>query len=228
MQPAAQKDTSTYSLQDCWNSIGIQGDASCGELANYVHCRNCPVYSGAATVLLERPLPAGYREERTRHFAQESTDTDGAWQTLAIFRIGAEWLALPPAVLAEVSGMRAVHGLPHRHGGAVRGLVNVRGSLLVCVALDWLLDLQPSANAEQMPAERRRLLVVHGERGRLAFAVDEMHGLHRFDTGLLKPMPVTISKTAASYTFAVLPWQEHSVGCLDAAATLQALERGLA
>ena len=37
-------------VNDCWNRIGVRGDRSCPELKQYVHCRNCPVYSaGAAT-----------------------------------------------------------------------------------------------------------------------------------------------------------------------------------
>ena len=41
----------------CWETIGVHGDSSCEELAQHIHCRNCPVYSTAAQGLLDRPIP---------------------------------------------------------------------------------------------------------------------------------------------------------------------------
>ena len=35
--------TSRSTIDDCWNRIGVRGDASCPKLDDYVHCRNCPV-----------------------------------------------------------------------------------------------------------------------------------------------------------------------------------------
>ncbi len=41
-------------IDDCWNRIGIHGDKTCPLLADHIHCRNCAVYSAAATRLLDR------------------------------------------------------------------------------------------------------------------------------------------------------------------------------
>ena len=41
-------------IDDCWNRIGIHGDKSCPLLIDHIHCRNCAVYSAAATRLLDR------------------------------------------------------------------------------------------------------------------------------------------------------------------------------
>ncbi len=231
MKPNHQPEVAGPALKNCWNSIGVHGDASCDALADHVHCRNCPVYSSAANLLLERDLPAGYQDERSCYFAQEKPQDDsGSVQSVAIFRIGAEWLALPSAVLAEVALLRPVHTLPHRQGGAVLGMTNVRGSLLVCVSLTWLLHLQSTALPAdtQLHASGERMLVIQGERGRLVFAVDEMHGMHRFYRHQLQPPPITVTRAAASYTHAALPWRGHIVGCLDAPLLLHALERALA
>ena len=46
-------------LDDCWNRIGVRGDASCPELARHVHCHNCPVHAAAALALLDREPPEG-------------------------------------------------------------------------------------------------------------------------------------------------------------------------
>ena len=58
-------------LDDCWNTIGVAGDQSCGELVRQVHCHNCPVYAAVAGQFLDRPLPAHYRREWTAHYARE-------------------------------------------------------------------------------------------------------------------------------------------------------------
>ncbi len=44
----------TQAIDDCWNRIGIHGDRSCPLLVDHIHCRNCSVYSAAATRLLDR------------------------------------------------------------------------------------------------------------------------------------------------------------------------------
>ena len=46
--PNSASDGTAASINDCWNRIGVRGDASCPELEQHVHCRNCPVYSAAA------------------------------------------------------------------------------------------------------------------------------------------------------------------------------------
>lgn len=179
--------------------------------------------------LLERELPAGYLEERTRQFAQaEAPAESGAAGKAAIFRIEKEWLALPSPVLTEVVPLQPIHPLPHRHGNIVLGVANIRGSLTVCVSLARLLALEPDAAA--MAAERRqqRLLLIEGGRGRLAFAVDEMHGIHPFRERELLPVPQTLARATGRYTTAMLPWRGFTVACLDAERVIHALERGLA
>ncbi|WZB76062.1 hypothetical protein WJ972_09265 [Achromobacter insuavis] len=44
-------------VDDCWNRIGSRGDKRCERLPEYVHCRNCPVYAGAAKRILDRLPP---------------------------------------------------------------------------------------------------------------------------------------------------------------------------
>src|SRR5688572_24784638 len=119
-------------VHDCWNRIGVEGNATCRELAKYIHCRNCPVYSAAGLQLLDRPLPADYRRERAEHYAQRKTISRPARLSVVVFRIAGEWFALPTTAFQEVVEHRAMHTLPHRRRGLALGLVNVRGELLVC------------------------------------------------------------------------------------------------
>ena len=50
-------------IDDCWNRIGVGGDQTCEKLAEYIHCRNCPVYASAAQRNLQRAVGAGYKQE---------------------------------------------------------------------------------------------------------------------------------------------------------------------
>jgi len=216
-------------LNDCWNKIGVRGDGSCPELERHVHCRNCPVYSAAAARLLDGELPAGHLAEWTGHFAGGRKAEEAGTHSVVIFRIGTEWLALPTAVFTEVATLRAVHSLPHRRDGIVLGLANVRGTLLVCVSLGDVLDLEKSAQTKKDHAQtqHRRLLVISREGSRLVFPVDEVHGIHRCQPGELKEVPATVAKATATYTKSVLAWRDRTVGCLDDQLLFYTLNRSL-
>src|SRR5271165_5903239 len=129
-------------LNDCWNKIGVWGNRECGELKNVIHCRNCIVYSSAAAQLLAAELPQDYLERWTAHFATAPKVESRQTQAALIFRIGAEWLALSPANLQEVAEGRPTHSVPQGRSNILLGLANVRGELLVCVALNRLLGLE--------------------------------------------------------------------------------------
>ena len=92
--------------------------------------------------MLDRPLLPEYRREWTEHFAQPKQLAAPARASALVFRINAEWLALPTQAFQEVAERRPVHSLPHRRQGIVLGLVNIRGELLICVSLGHLLGLE--------------------------------------------------------------------------------------
>ncbi len=216
---------------DCWNKIGVRGDRSCPELATYIHCRNCPVYASAAAQLLDRPLPDDYRAAATEHFAATKTVAEATTESVVLFRVGLEWLALPTAMFQEIAAVRPIHSLPHRRGGAVLGLGNVRGELIVCVSLARALAIEPVPAAgagEGASRAHQRLLVVHRDGQRIAFPVDEVHGVHRFHRRALQAVPATVARATAAHTAAVLRWREHTVGCLDAERLWATLNRNLA
>ncbi len=218
---------SAVEISACWSRIGVYGDASCEELEKVVHCRNCPVYSSTGLELLNRPLPEDYRQAWTAHFAQEKKAAAPGNTSAILFRVGAEWLALPTQALQEVAEPRAVHSLPHRRLGVVLGLTNVRGELLVCVSLGHLLGLEGLASRERLRTAHSRLLVASWDEARLAFPVEEVHGTHRFQPEELLAPPATVAKSASSYTQGILYWREQAVGFLDPKALFTALNRSL-
>ena len=216
-------------IDDCWNRIGVRGDSSCPELIQRAHCRNCPVYSASAVDLLSRDAPPGYLTDRTGHFEQVVDGGEDETHSAIVFRIGSEWFALPTLAFDEVADQRAIHALPHRRGGGVLGLVNVRGELLICLSLAKIMGLEESASFGSTKARlgRGRLIILRHAEGRLAFPVDEVHSIHSYAPGDLRPVPATVAKAAASYTSGVLAWSDRVVGCLDGHRILEALNLGV-
>jgi len=216
-------------IDACWSRIGVQGDASCPELAVQVHCRNCPVYSRGALALLDRARVHDL-DEAARMFAADKQEQARGTHSAFLFRVGGEWLGISTAIVDEVADLRAIHSLPHRRSGVVLGLANVRGELLVCVSLAQLLGIEQKAE-EPAPRERRhalrRLLVLRERSLRLAFPVDEVHGTHRYHQAELKPAPSTVARAHDSYSRAVLPWEGRAVGLLDDELLFHSVNRNL-
>ena len=210
----------------CWKRIGIHGDASCPQLQQHVHCRNCPVYSTAAMTLLEAQLPDDYRALWTAHVSRAALRDSEGLESIIVFRLRGEWLALSTRLFDEIAGVRPIHTLPHRHGGLVLGLVNVRGELRACVSLARLLGLHDAQAGAA--TDTQRLLVARQQRDPVAFPVDEVHGVQRFAPHELQAKPATIALAAASYTRAVLPWRQSFVGLLDEQALFHTIDRSLA
>jgi chemotaxis-related protein WspD len=217
-------------LNDCWNRIGVRGDSSCPELQVHVHCRNCPVYSAAAANLLDVEPPPDYLPNWTRHVAREKQIDEAATHSVVVFRIGEEWLALPTAVFREITGIRAIHSIPHRRNYMVMGVAVVRGELLVCVSLRLVLGLDPTVarKRERNRVLEERLLVIEHEGSRTACPVDEVFGIQRYHLRELTEVPAIISKAASTYTKSVLPWQGKSVGILDDQLLFYTFDRSLA
>ena len=142
MSASADKLDPPTTPNPCWSEIGVYGNGLCAELQKFIHCRNCPVYSRAGVQLLDRPLVAEYRQERTEHFAVPAPRPASKRSSALLFRLGHEWLALPTQAFQEVAEHRPIHSLPHRRDGLVLGLLNVRGELLICISLARFLRLQ--------------------------------------------------------------------------------------
>jgi chemotaxis-related protein WspD len=211
------ESTSSIKLNDCWNKIGVWGNRECGELKKVIHCRNCTVYSSAAAQLLGAELPEDYLERWTTHFAIEKKIESRQMQAALIFRIGAEWLAMSPNNLQEIAEVRPIHSVPRGRSNTLLGLANIRGELLVCVALDRVLGLE-KMGPEKGTSKRalyRRMVVAGREGSRFVFPVEEVHGIHWFNPTELKGVPSTVAKAQATYIKGILLWQNNSVGCLD-------------
>src|ERR1044072_1328407 len=203
-------------IYDCWNKIGVRGDKSCPELPLHSHCHNCPAYSAAAAMLIDRESTI-----TANQMTQAPPAKKGDMESVVIIRVGSEWFALSTLLLDEIVGMRTIHSLPHRRNPALLGLANVRGELVVCVSIARLLI------GESAPLPDGRLVVVRQTSGRLAFPVDEVQHAHRYRPEELKPVPASVARPASAFTKGLLAWQGKIVAYLDERLVLEALERSL-
>jgi chemotaxis-related protein WspD len=225
-EPKAADGHGPAEIVDCWKTIGNEGDGTCPDLQSIVHCRNCAAYAGAGARLLDRPMPADYRRERTEHFAARRRTAGGRISALA-FRIGTAWLCLATTVLQEVAECRAIHSIPHRRNRSILGLVNVRGELLLCVSVGWLLGLVPGDGIREPRGNSRRLLVVAWEGKRLAFPADEVHGIIRFQREQVSDPPSTVGKGSRTFTQGMLSWEGRTIAILNAGLLLSTLNQSL-
>ena len=217
-------------IDACWSRIGVRGDRSCPQLASQVHCHNCPTYSAAARRLLDAPASGGYSTQWAESLAQPTPATEADAHSVMIFRLGAEWLAIPTHLCVEVTGARAVHSLPHRRDVAVLGVTNVRGGLLLCISLAAILHVAADATTKAAPKTilTERMLVLGWPEGAVATPVDEVHGVRRFRARDLHDVPATVARGQATYTKGILQWDERSVGLLDEQLLCDTISRSLA
>lgn len=227
--PAIAGDA-TPAIDDCWNRIGVwrRGRETCPELARVVHCRNCERYSAAGRQILQREIPPGYRDAWTRVLAEPERRRQPDTESIVIFRLGDEWLAVPSRIVSEITSARPIRRVPHMRA-LVKGLVNMRGELHLCMSLGALLGLEKGGQPRRVGSVgiSDRMLLIGDRDNRYVFPVTEVHGLHRHHPGELQPVPATLGKSRASYTKGVLRWRDEHVACLDADLLLKALGASL-
>ncbi|GAC1316065.1 MAG: chemotaxis protein CheW [Collimonas sp.] len=218
-------------IDDCWNRIGVRGDASCEQLTLHIDCRNCPVHARAAAELLDRlqidELGDNLSEPAEEH-AEKQEQSAADLRSLLLFRIGEEWLALPTALLEEITEQRAIHRLPHRQNAIVLGITNIRGALVTCVSLAAMLGIGNGDKRNERQELLRRMLIIRHNGQTTAFTADEVHGTLRVAASARQAVPTTLTHAAGHFTHAVIHWNGHSVGLLDQELLFHTLDRSLA
>jgi chemotaxis-related protein WspD len=212
------------SAGDCWRRIGVAGDRSCAELERHIHCRNCAVYADAARRNLQRPVDAGYRDAWARELALPEPAPEALDAAAMVFRIGAEWLAVPVALASTVAPPASVHRLPHRANGALLGVVNVGGRVLPAVSLAPLLGIDTAgAPAPNGRHAFERLLVLEVQGQRIAVPVAEVYGILRHASDAMRAPAATLGHLAPKLLAGVIAGGAIEAGLLDAALLEQAL-----
>lgn len=210
--------------EPCFRTIGVWGDRSCPELTAHVHCLRCPVFARSARDLFDRPPPADYREEWTRVLGQRDAAVLEGGVSHLVFRVGAEWLALPTRGCVEVTSHHGAHPLAHRRGAAFEGIVNVRGQLLLACSLRTLLGI-PDA---QGGTARALLLVVELAGERWALVIDEVAAVLRVSERSTREVPSTLEAAMAHHVRVIVDDGARTIGLLDEASLSASLTRCVA
>lgn len=216
--------TEAQAIDDCWNRIGIYGDKSCPLLAQHIHCRNCAVYSAAATRLLDR---YSFEQEHHALYASQNQAQKVATRSLMIFRLGGEWLGLVTGCLDEVSPTQSIHSLPHQRSRALLGVANVRGALVPCLSLVDLLALDASVTGVTTARVMPRMLILAAHGGPVVVPVDEVDGVHNIEEQVLGTASLSGEHASAKYTQGVLQWKGRSLRWLNEEQLLSAITRSL-
>ncbi|GMQ87350.1 MAG: chemotaxis protein CheW [Gammaproteobacteria bacterium] len=218
------------SLDDCWNRVGVWSSerASCPELERFVHCRNCDRYSAAGRQMLERPVPAAYRKEWTERFTHTKHNDEDTSKSVLLFRLGDEWLAIDSLFVNEITPVRTIHSLPHKSGTVVKGLVNIRGELKICISIGSILQLEKSRESYSTDHEiLERMIFIEKDGQSFVFPVSEVYGIFHYANSALQATPVTVAKSKQNYTAGILCWDNQHVGVLDHELLFYALSRNL-
>ncbi|OWP50513.1 chemotaxis protein CheW [Pseudomonas nitroreducens] len=214
------------SVDDCWNRIGVRGDRSCPRLAEYIHCRNCPVHAAAAISLLDRYALSSETADLDPMESPEPAVEEGSPHL--IFRLGEEWLGLPTRALAEVAPACVVHSLPHQRSPALLGVANVRGTLVACISLGELLGLDARAAVRDNARIVPRMLILAAVGGPIISPVDEVDGIHELDETAIVEAASQSHAANDRFTRGVMQWRNRSIRLLDQEALLDAAARSLA
>jgi len=219
-------------INDCWNRIGIWSSegASCPELLQVVHCRNCETYIETGRRMLDRKISRVDAAERTEFYRQPLARENEIEYQVTLFRLGEEFLALENKYIEAVIVPRECRWIPHVSGKIVKGLINVNGEQILVVGVDKLLGIeeQTSLAAEQMHRHLfPRMILIRNGQSILAFHVDEVIGGHRFNRGDIKSVPDTVGKAIVTYSIGLLDVAQGQAGLLDGMLLLYGLEQNL-
>ncbi len=213
----------------CWKKTGVWGDRSCLRLRDRGHCHDCAVFSEQGRTLLNREAPDKYLDEWVSLLAEERESVSRDEESVQVFRLMSEWLALPARCCVEVVTVRPVRRIPHRSNPVLMGLVSVRGEIHLCVSLNALLGIESGEAPEDLSSRRasRRLCVVKKDNLSWVFPVDEVHGLVPYSEKDLETVPATVSKSFQKFTRGLLDVAGKKIGLLDETPLFDALSRSV-
>jgi chemotaxis-related protein WspD len=208
-------------LERCWAEIGTWGDTSCPVLHTAAHCRNCEVFTNKGRRLLDREPPADYITGWTTALADARKDEGERQHVALVVSLGEAYYALPVAICREAMDAAPIRRLPHRSDDFVLGLVGVRGELRICVSL------APLGLDDSGGRGHRRMVLVEREGGDWVVPVTEIHGIHRYGSDEIEPVPMTVSQSPNPFTVGLVRWQDKRLGVLDDELLVAALARRL-
>ncbi len=199
-------------MKKCWNDIGVFGLAICDDLNIYGHCRHCPKYSEGGRSLLDREIPGGLIDEWTEKLTKGKKELADSYQSLVVFKINGELLAMPSSGFQEIISVRQVHTVPFRSDKVFRGLVNVNGELLLCINSAGFFGFN------NIPEEKNPnpvMAVLKNDQERYVFEVDSIVGVVQIYPASITNAPSTVGKSPKAFTRGIFKLKENDVGIID-------------
>jgi len=205
-------------INDCWNTIGVwrSGQNKCERLDDVIHCYNCHIYSTAGRELLNRQAPSGYADEWANILATDTSTKTNDSISAIVFRLGEEWLSLPVSLINEITLLKSIYDIPHIKDKKIRGMVNIRGELIICMSLGYLLGIEkPDSNFIEEERSINRLIMIRENNGYIVFPVSEISGIIYYDVESLAPAPDTIKNSKLNFMLGVTRHEDKTIGCID-------------
>lgn len=170
--------------------------------------------------LLSRPHPEGYDEECIKALKQHLIEESTSKESLLIFRIKNEWLALPSNCIKEITKPTFVHRLPHTNNTVLLGITNVQGELLITISMQNLLGISGEPNESPKPyvySMYSRNIVFGSKKDVFVFPVDEIYGLGYIQLDNIDPVPIGVVKSLKNFFTGIFTLTDKglSVGLLD-------------
>jgi len=217
-------------IDDCWNTIGVwrKNADKCEKLNEVTHCYNCEVYSNAGRILLDRESPEGYADEWADILAEQKNDKTHELQSAVVFRLGAEWLALPVSLINEITLLKDIYDIPHNKNNAIRGMVNIRGELIICMSLGNLLGVEkPEEDLIDEEHSINRLIMIREKTGHVVFPVSEIDGIIHYAREKLATAPDTLRNTGLNFIEGMTSSNGRNIGCINHSALIDKIAGNL-
>lgn len=214
-------------INDCWNTIGVWGDSSprCELLEDLIHCHNCDIFRKAGHTLLSRKMEPDYLDEWKNNLSKPRKNTSIVQSSALIFRMGNEWFGLASRFVKEITHCDKHHSLPHRKNHVLRGLVNVRGDLLLNVSLGYLFRISKGDAGNHNKNER--YIVINDDKELFAFPVSEVREIIYYQKDHMMPTPSTLKKDTSCYLKGIINHNSHDIGIIDDDILFTALHKNI-
>lgn len=215
-------------IDRCWYERGVWSTVSdkCEKLAEYIHCRNCPVFSSKGKRVLDRAAPAGYLKEWRKGLAVSKPILKKDARSILVFRVADEWFAIPSRCLHEITEKRTIHKIPGNNKSGIVGVVNVGGEIRVCYSLETVLGVSSHVNKDKKSSSRdiARFIVAFIGGHYYVFGAQHISGMALYHDDELYPVPSTLAYDGANLLLGVINHAANNVAVLDVDKFQSALE----
>lgn len=161
----------------------------CERLQQVVHCRNCEIFRQAGRTVFDREILQDDVSLWTHQIAKLKEEIDKSDMSVLSFRLDKHWFALPTQIFNQISQDGYTHQIPHKTKSRGVKLVNVGGTIYICLSLKTLLGLESEATKGEAPGNRKnskRLMLVDIEGESYVLTTDEIGGVFRVDSSKIK------------------------------------------